>query len=163
MAEQKWFWLKWPPHKQQRFFKVAKWAWLLILVGSFGPQYFLTVSTQKQIERQKALYASVVPIAKELRSIRLRQAEQQQAAPRQVVADMAEKAGIGWERISFDQKGFEFTHSGVRVTLNEVTLLELTTFLKGLRDNSGLYFLDFTLERNPFNSMLADVTMTLVR
>lgn len=163
MAAQRWFWLKWPPHKQQQFFRVVKWGWLFILFASFGPQYFLTVDVQKQIARKKDLYTRVVPVATELRSVHLRQAAFQEVFPRKVVAESAERAGIGRERVFFDENRFEFADAGVQVTLSEVTLVELTSFLKSVRDTAELHFFEFQLERNPDNFMLADVSMILVK
>lgn len=161
MAKRNWFWLKWPQHQQQRFFGFARWAWLLLLVASFGPLYYLTVSAQKQIERQKELYARVVPVVTELRTARQRGVADEDVDPQTLVSRMAEQAGIGWERLRFEpQRADRF---GVAFALREVTLVELTSFLMSVRNSSGLHCFEFTLQRSPSNAMLADVAMTLAR
>lgn len=163
MAERLRFWATWPPHQQQRFFSMATWAWFVILVVSFGPQYYLTVSSQKQIEKKKALYARVVPIATELKSINQRRSELREAAPQELAAAIAAAAGIGGDRLSLARDQFDLSQSGVQVTLKEITLVEMVEFLKGVRDNSELHFFEFNFKRNPSNFMLADVSMLLVR
>ncbi|WP_147819417.1 type II secretion system protein GspM [Salidesulfovibrio onnuriiensis] len=161
MARRNWFWLKWPQHKQQRFFSMAKWAWLLLLVASFGPQYFLTVNAQKRIERQKDLYARVVPVAMELRMARERENADKDIDPQSLVSRIAEQSGIGWERIRFEEQ--QSDRFGITFALREVTLVELTSFLMKIRNSSGLHCFEFTLQRSPSNAMLADVTLTLAR
>lgn len=157
-----WFWLKWPEHRQKRFMGMTRWLLLVLMLCLFGPQYFMTVSTQKEIMRTRELYARVVPVAQSIKRLRARQLLNADTL-RSVVLKIAEGAGIGWDQLSLREEPFEYGEPGLFVELQGVTLVQLTTFLETCREQADLRFLSFEMERDAEQSVLANVKTLLVR
>lgn len=163
MAQRIWFWRDWPPHKQKRFFSLAVWGWLAVLFISFGPQYFFTVNAEKKIEQQRALYQQVVPLVSQIKSLRARKNGAVDGTLHDAVLEMTEKAGIGWPSLSLSEEPFEYTEPGMRVNLEKITLVQLTGFLQQVRTSPGVSVLQFSMKKDPEQSVLADVELLLVR
>lgn len=157
-----WFWLKWPEHKQKRFMGMTRWLAVVLMLCVFGPQYFMTVATQKEIVRKRELYARVVPVVQNIKRLRARQIMNAETL-RSAVLKIAEGAGIGWDQLSLQEEPFEYGEPGVLVELQGVTLVQLTAFLETSRKQADLRFLSFDMERDAEQSVLADVKTLLVR
>ncbi len=162
MRTRNWFWLKWPEHKQKRFMRLMRWLAIVLMLCIFGPQYFMTVASEKEIVRKRDLYTRVVPVARNLKRLRAKKIAASDSL-RSVVLKMAEISGIGWDQLSLKKEPFEYGEPGLAVELQGITLVELTSFLEACREQAGLRFLSFEMERDENQSVLANAKTLLVR
>jgi hypothetical protein len=156
-------WTCWPPASQQRLFKFLLLGTAGLCFAVFVGATLFTGALGQEIEAQKEQYGLVVPLVREITTIRAAQGDLVRLTPEEAVRRILDDrslndyvASLRPTRIAEDQEGAE-------VTLNGLTLIMLTDFLQDVRDRASLQAPEFVLTRNPEEPRLADVHLVLAR
>lgn len=163
MAQSRYPWSHWPLTAQERLFKYILrgllYGTLALVVGLalFGG------SVDKQIEEAKEQYARVTPIVEDVRSLRARQGDLSHLDAEKAAWALVDDLALEPNLLSMHATRTEDGLDGVQATFDRLSLVQLTEFLRGLRDRASLQTLTCVITRNKNDQRLADAHFVLVR
>lgn len=156
-------WSAWPPASQQRLFKYVLLGAAGLAFAVFVGAYLFTGVLIQQIEAEKAQYGMVVPLVRDIATLRAGQGDLVQLSPEEAVRRVLDDRSLNDYVRSMRPTLVAGDQEGVQVTLGGLTLIMLTDFLQDVRDRASLQASEFVLTRNPEEPRLADVHLVLAR
>lgn len=156
-------WSGWPPASQERLFK-------FLLAGCAGLCFAVFVGLSlfsgalgQRIAAAKQEYGLVVPLVREIATLRASRGDLAGTPPEEAVRRIVEDRVLADYVVSMRGSRISESQDGVQVTFSGLTLIMLTDFLQDVRDRASLQAPEFALTRNPGDPRLADVHMVLAR
>ncbi|EGB15526.1 hypothetical protein DND132_2322 [Pseudodesulfovibrio mercurii] len=156
-------WTCWPPASQERLFKYVLFGAAGLLFAVFVGAYLFTGTLAQRIEAGKEQYGLVVPLVRDITTLRAAQGDLVRVPPEDAVRRILDDRSLNEYVRSLRPTRVAENQDGVQVTLGGLTLIMLTDFLQDVRDRASLQAPEFILTRNPEEPRLADVHLVLAR
>ncbi|MEZ7198860.1 hypothetical protein [Pseudodesulfovibrio karagichevae] len=156
-------WTCWPPASQQRLFKFLLLGTAGLIFAVFVGVTLFTGALGQEIAAGKAQYGLVVPLVREIATLRAAQSDLVQLTPEEAVRRILDDRSLNDYAVSLRPTRIAGDQDAVEVTLEGLTLIMLTDFLQDVRDRASLQAPEFVLTRNPEEPRLADVHLVLAR
>lgn len=162
-ARRKYPWSGWPPASQQRLFKYVLLGAAGLMFAVFVGAYLFTATLVQQIQAEKEQYGLVVPLVRDITTLRAGQGDLVRLPPEEAVRRILDDRALNDYVRSMRATQVAGDQEGVQVTLGGLTLIMVTDFLQDVRDRASLQAPEFVLTRNPEEPRLADVHLVLAR
>jgi hypothetical protein len=156
-------WTCWPSASQQRLFKFILFGTAGLCFAVFVGATLFTGALGQEIAVEKEQYGLVVPLVREITTLRAAQGDLVRLTPEEAVRRILDDRSLNDYAASLRATRAAEDQEGVEVTLNGLTLIMLTDFLQDVRDRASLQAPEFVLTRNPEEPRLADVHLVLAR
>jgi type II secretory pathway component PulM len=156
-------WSGWPPASQQRLFKYVLLGAAGMFFAFFVGAYLFTGALIQEIDGQKEQYGMVVPLVREINTLRAARGDLVRLSPEEAVRRVLDGLSLDDYVRSMRTTRLAEDQDGVQVTMSGLTLIMLTDFLQQVRDRASLQAPEFVLTRNPEEPRLADVHLVLAR
>lgn len=156
-------WTCWPPASQQRLFKFLLLGTAGLIFAVFVGATLFTGALTQEIAAEKEQYGLVVPLVREITTLRAAQGDLVRLTPEEAVRRILDDRSLNDYAASLRPTRVAGDQEGVEVTLNGLTLIMLTDFLQDVRERASLQAPEFVLTRNPEEPRLADVHLVLAR
>jgi type II secretory pathway component PulM len=156
-------WACWPPASQLRLFKFILLGTAGLCFSVFVGATLFTGTLGQEIAAEKEQYGLVVPLVREINTLRAAQGDLVRQSPEEAVGRILDDRSLNDYVTSLHSTRVAGDQEGVQVTLSGLTLIMLTDFLQDVRDRASLQAPEFVLTRNPEEPRLADVHLVLAR
>jgi len=156
-------WTCWPPASQQRLFKFLLLGTAGLCFAVFVGVTLFTGTLGQEIAAEKEQYGLVVPLVREITTLRAAQGDLVQLTPEEAVGRILDDRSLNDYVVSMRPSRTAENQEGVQVTMSGLTLIMLTDFLQDVRDRAGLQAPEFVLTRNLEEPRLADMHLVLAR
>ncbi|WP_243544556.1 hypothetical protein [Pseudodesulfovibrio tunisiensis] len=159
----RYFWEKWNPLKQQRFFRLSLVGMALTMLGLFIALFLLTGSLAESIEKKKERYGAVAVIANEVNTLRARQGDLVDQPVDKAVWVVVDALDLDPNLMSLRPTTTEDGQKAFQAEFEALPLTRTVALLAGLRDRAGLQYPRCELTRNQSDPRLADLRLVLAR
>lgn len=157
------FWQAWEEAKQDRYLRLVRWGWALFFLICWSVAFFMTQSDVETIDHLRKRYKAVAPLAAEMKALLATRGDLADMDPTGAALQAVADVGIDIQNIVISSTESKDGATQIRLTLDRLTLAQLTDTLEALRKRCDLHWSAFTLNRNPVDARLTDVTMVLTR